>query len=103
VFSYKAAHNWVKKFPQGSPKVVYDAQPGRPVEIATETTVQQVEELIPAVKRITTDGVATALGCPHGLAYSIMQDDVKFRKVCAHRVHNQLEIIMVIRDTQATY
>jgi hypothetical protein len=29
------------------------------------------------------DGVATALECSHGLAYSIMHDRLKFRKVCA--------------------
>jgi hypothetical protein len=35
----------VDKFSQGCLKVA-DALPGRPVEIATEATVQQVEELI---------------------------------------------------------
>jgi hypothetical protein len=33
-----------------------------------------VEELIQADRRITMGGVATALGCSHGLAYSIMND-----------------------------
>jgi hypothetical protein len=45
-----------------------DAQPGRPVEIATEATVQQLEELIQADTRITINSVETALGCSHGLA-----------------------------------
>jgi hypothetical protein len=39
--------------------------------------------LIRADRKITTDSVATALGCSHGLAYSIMHDRLKFRKVCA--------------------
>jgi hypothetical protein len=43
--------------------------------------VQQVEELIRADKRITIDNVANALGCSHGLAYSIMHDRLKFWKV----------------------
>jgi hypothetical protein len=50
--SCKAAHNWVQKFSHGPSKVADDAQPGRPVEIATEATVQRVEELIHADRRI---------------------------------------------------
>jgi hypothetical protein len=38
--SRKAVYNWVEKFSQGCSKVADDAQPGRPVEIVTETTVQ---------------------------------------------------------------
>jgi transposase len=79
---YKAVHIWVEKLSQGCSKVADDAQPGRPAETATEATVQRVEELIPADSRIMTKNVATALGCSHGLAYSIMQDRLKFQKVC---------------------
>jgi transposase len=50
--SRKAVHNWVKKFSQGRSKVADDALPGRPVEIATEAAVQQVEELIRADTRL---------------------------------------------------
>jgi hypothetical protein len=66
--------------PQTS-SVADDARPGRPVEIATEATVERLEELIPADTRITIDKVATALGCSHCLAYSTMHDRLKFRKV----------------------
>jgi hypothetical protein len=44
--SSKAVHNWAKKFFQGRSKVTDDARPGHPVAIATEATVQRVEELI---------------------------------------------------------
>jgi hypothetical protein len=54
-------------------KVTDDARPGCP-EIVTEATVQLVEELIRADRRKMIDSVATALGGPHGLAYSIMHD-----------------------------
>jgi hypothetical protein len=60
--SHKAVHNWVKKFSQGHSKVADDAQPGWPVEIATEATVKRVEELIRAGRRKMLDSVATALG-----------------------------------------
>jgi hypothetical protein len=36
---HKVVHNWVEKFSQRCSKVTDDAQPGRPVEIATEPTV----------------------------------------------------------------
>jgi hypothetical protein len=53
--------------------------------------VQQVEELIQADRRMTAHSVAAALGCSNGLAYSIMHDRFKFRKVCAWRVPRELK------------
>jgi transposase len=44
--SRKAVHSWFEKFSRERSKVTDDARPGRPVEIATEGTVQWVEELI---------------------------------------------------------
>jgi hypothetical protein len=82
--SCKTVHKWVEKFSQGRSKVA-----GRPVEIATEATVQWVEELIWA-DRITINSAATALGCTHGLAYSIMHDHLKFQKVCTWWVPKEL-------------
>jgi ribosomal protein S25 len=63
------------------------------VKIVTEATVQRVEELIRAERRITIDSVATPLGYPHGLAYvyGIMHDRLKFRKVCAQCVLRELK------------
>jgi hypothetical protein len=63
--SRKAFHDWVKKFSQGRSKVADDVRPGRLVDIATEATVQRVEEWIRADRRITIDSVVTALGCSH--------------------------------------
>jgi transposase len=88
--SRKAAHNWVEKFSQGHSKVADDIRSGRPVEMTTEATVQRVEELVRADRRITIDSVATALGRSHGLVYSIMHDRLKFRKVCARWVSTEL-------------
>jgi hypothetical protein len=36
----KTVHNWVMKFSQGHSKIADDAEPGCPVEIAAEATVQ---------------------------------------------------------------
>jgi hypothetical protein len=72
-------------------KVADDTRPVGPVEIAAEATVQRVEELIRADRKITVDSVPTALGCSQGLAYSIMHDHLKFRKVCARWVPRELK------------
>jgi hypothetical protein len=64
--SCKAFRNWVEKFSQGHWKV----QQGHPVEIATDATVQQLEELILASRRMTIDTAATALECSRGLMSS---------------------------------
>jgi hypothetical protein len=84
--SRKAVHNWVEKFFQGHSVVTDDARPGHPVEIAREATVQRVEELIHADRRIMIASVATALGCSYGLAYIIMYDHLKFWDAI-HRKH----------------
>jgi hypothetical protein len=44
--SRNAVHSWVEKFSQERLKVADDARPGQTLQIATEATVQQVEELI---------------------------------------------------------
>jgi hypothetical protein len=89
--SHKAVHNWVEKFSQERLKVACDTRPGQLVEIATEAAVQRVEELIRADRRIMIDSVETAQGCSHGLAYSIIHDCSKFRKVCARWVPRELK------------
>jgi hypothetical protein len=93
--SRKVVHNWVEKFSQGLSKVADNTGPGCPVEIATEATVQRVEEFIRADRRIMIDSVATAPGCSHGLAYSIVHDGLRLRKVRmvgAHRTEGSEEL-----------
>ncbi|GFY01798.1 uncharacterized protein TNCV_1467892 [Trichonephila clavipes] len=80
--SNKAAYNWLKKFPQGRFKIVDEDRSGRPVLIATKSTEQQVEGLILADRRVTINSIATAIGCFHGLACSLMHDRLNFQKVC---------------------
>lgn len=74
-------HNWVEKFSQGRSKVVDEVRSGRPVAIATDASVQRVEEMIRGDRRVTIDSVAAVIGCSHGSAYSIMHDRLKFKKV----------------------
>lgn len=88
--SRKAVYNWVEKFSQGRSKIDDEDRSRCPVLIVTKSTKQQVEELIPADQRVTIDSIATAIGCSHGLAYSIMHDRLNFRKMCAQWVPRQL-------------
>jgi hypothetical protein len=86
----KTVHNRVEKFSHGHSKVADDTRPGRLVETATEAIVQLEKALIRADRRITTDSVASALECFHGLAY-MMHDRLRFRKVCARWVPRELK------------
>jgi histone-lysine N-methyltransferase SETMAR len=88
--SRKAVHSWVEKFSQGRSKIVDEVRSGRPVQIATDASVQRVEEMIRGDRRVTIDSVAAAIGCSHGSAYSIMHDRLKFKKVCSRWVPRQL-------------
>jgi hypothetical protein len=72
-------------------KVTDDANQVALLRFATETTVQQAEELIQADRRIRIDSLATALGCSDGSAYSVIHDHLKFRKVCAQWVLRELK------------
>jgi hypothetical protein len=72
-------------------RVADDARSSRPVEIATEATVQWMEELIRADRRVRIDIVATALVWSHGLAYSTVHYHLKLRKVCARWVPRELK------------
>jgi hypothetical protein len=56
--SHKADHNLLKKFSERRSKVTDDAWPSHNVEIVTEATVQRIEKLTQADRRIMMDSVA---------------------------------------------
>jgi transposase len=55
--SRHAVHNWVQKFPEGWTSIEDEHRAGRPVEIATPETLQRVEDIIRAERRVTVDAV----------------------------------------------
>jgi hypothetical protein len=57
-----------------------------------------VEELIRTDRGIMIDSVATAIGRSHGLAYSIMHDHLKFRKVYARWMPGELRIEKKLKE-----
>jgi len=53
--SRQAVHNWVQKFSEGRTSIEDEHRAGRPVEIATPETLQRVEDIIRAERRVTVD------------------------------------------------
>jgi transposase len=63
--SRQAVHNWVQKFSEGRTSTEDENQVGRPVEITTPATLQCVEDIIRAERRVTIDAAAITIGCSH--------------------------------------
>jgi hypothetical protein len=61
-------------FSEGRASIEDEHRVGRPVEIATPATLQRVEDIIRADRRVTIDAIATAIGCSHGQAYNMMHE-----------------------------
>jgi len=59
--SRRVVHNWVQKFSEGRKSIKDEHRAGRTVGIATPETLQRVEDIIRAERRITVDAVATAI------------------------------------------
>jgi len=53
--SRQAVHNWVQKFSEGRTSIEDEHRAGRPVGIATPETLQRVEGIIRAERRVTVD------------------------------------------------
>jgi transposase len=68
----QAIHNWVQKFSEGWTSIEDEHGAGRSVEIATPETLQRVENIIRAERRVTFDAVETTIGCSRGQAYNMM-------------------------------
>jgi hypothetical protein len=63
---------------------------GRPVSVATETVKQQIEQRIRDYRQVTIDEIAIAFNMSLGSAYSIVHNDLGYRKVCSRWAPKQL-------------
>jgi hypothetical protein len=88
--SREAVHNWVHKFLAGRKSIKDEHRLGRSVEIATPAKLPYTEDIIRADRKVTIDALATAIGCSHGQAYSMMHERLGFHKVCSRWVPRQL-------------
>jgi len=57
--SRQGVRNWVQKFSEGRTSIEDEHRAGRPVEIATPETLQRVEDIIRAERRVTVDAFFT--------------------------------------------
>jgi len=71
--SRQAVHNWMQKFSEGRTSIEDEQRVGQPLEIVTPATLQCVEDIIRADRRLTIDAVATDIGYSHGQAYNIFR------------------------------
>jgi len=88
--SCQAVHNWVQKFLGGRTCIKDERRVGWLVEIAMLATLQRVEDIIRADRRVTIDAVDIAIGCSHGQAYNMMHEQLGSHKVFPHWVPCQL-------------
>ena len=58
--------------------------------VATETVKQQIEQRSRDYRRVIIDEIAVEFNVSHGSAYSIVHDDLRYRKVCSTWVPRQL-------------
>jgi hypothetical protein len=83
-------YDWVERFQNGRQNVSDECQKGRPVSVATETVKQQIKQRIRDYRRFTIDEIAVEFNMNHGSTYSIVHNDLRYRKVCSRWVPRQL-------------
>jgi len=74
--SRQVVRNWVQKFSEGRTSIEDEHRAGRPVEIATPETLQRVEDIIRAERRVTIDAFFYFFGpLKHHLSGERFPDD----------------------------
>jgi hypothetical protein len=77
---------WVVRCQKGRQNISDEHRSGRPVSVATETVKQQTEQRILDYRQVTIDEIAVEFNMSHGSAYSIVHDDLGYRKLCSRWV-----------------
>ena len=83
-------YEWVERFQNGSQNVSDEHRSGRPVSVATETVKQQIKQRIRDYRRVTIDRIAVEFNMSHDSAYTIVRDDLGYRKACSRWFRRQL-------------
>ena len=82
--------NRLKDFKTRRQNVTDEHRSERPVTVANETVKQQIEQRILDYRLVAIDGIAVEFYTCHGSAYSIVSDDLGYRKACSRCVPRQL-------------
>jgi transposase len=64
--SQGGVYEWVERFKNGRQNVSNERLSGRPVSLATETVIQQIEQRIRDYRRVTIDEIAVEFNMSHG-------------------------------------
>ena len=83
-------YEWVERFQNRRQNISDEHQIGRPVSVATGTVKQQIKQRIHDYRRVTIDETAAEFNMSHGSVYSIVHDDLGYRKVCSRWVPRKL-------------
>jgi HD-GYP domain-containing protein (c-di-GMP phosphodiesterase class II) len=83
-------YEWVERFKHGRTNVTDEDRSVRPITSSSVTNVDRLNTLIQENRRITVSAVANVLDISYGSAYSIMHDELKYRKVYSRWVPKQL-------------
>jgi hypothetical protein len=79
-----------RRFKNGRKNVTDEDRSVRPETSSSVTNVDRVNILTQENRRITVSAVANVLDINYGSAYSIMYDELKYRKACSRWVSKQL-------------
>jgi transposase len=83
-------YEWVERFKNGRTTVTGEDQSGRPITSSSVTNVDCVNTLVQENRQITVSAVANVLDIKYGSTYSVLHDELKYRKVCSRWVPKQL-------------
>ncbi|XP_073972912.1 protein GVQW3-like [Rhodnius prolixus] len=77
---------WHKQFVEGRDRVENESHDRRPRTSITANNISSVRRLIEDDRRRTTSEIASEVGISYGSTYSIVTEELGYRKVCARWV-----------------
>lgn len=77
---------WHKQFVEGRDRVQNESHDRRPRSSITADNISRVRQLIEGDRRLTTSAIASEVGISYGSTFSILTEELGFRKVCARWV-----------------
>lgn len=83
---------WHKHFVEGRERVENESHDRRPRTSITAGNIDSVRQLVEGDRRLTTSDIAIKVGISYGSTYSILSEELGYRKVCARWVPRLLTV-----------
>lgn len=83
---------WHKQFVEGRERVENQSHDRRPRSSITAGNIDSVRQLVEGDRRLTTSDIANEVGISYGSTYSILSEELGYRKVCARWVPRLLTV-----------